>query len=177
MGSVSLDLASGKKVRWPNKCAFCDAPATRWAEASLTSATSLRYYVVALGWKEQTHSISYPVCKKHRVLCNLLNLPSKWGFINSFLFLVFVPTFFWIGIGLLLAVSLGIKGSDLSPISTIVAILTYGSTILFFVYCALRKPIRISGVSGTLIRLKMTNNNFFKEFINHNKSLFEMKLE
>lgn len=164
-------------MRWPNKCAFCNSPATKWAEASLTSATSLRYYVVSLGWKEQTHSISYPVCDKHRLFCNLLNLPSKWGFINSFLFLIFVPTIVWIGSVLLLSVLLGIKGNDLSPIMTVVAIISYGSTVSYFVYSAFKKPICISGINGTLISLKITNNNFFKEFIDYNKRLFKMEME
>ena len=174
MGTVTIDLASGNKVRWPNKCAFCGSPATKWAEASLTAATSLKYYGVALGWKEQTHSISYPVCEKHRFFCNLLNLPSKWGFINSFLFLILVPTFVWIGIVLLLSVLLGIKGDDLSSIMAVIAIISYGSTVFYFVYSAFKKPIRISGISGTLISLKINNNNFLRDFINYNKGLFKM---
>lgn len=176
MGTVNIDLTTGNKIQWPDKCAVCGAPASELAEASLTAAIALRYYVVALGWMDQTHSILYPVCNKHKFFCNLIDSPGRWGFISCFLFFIFVPTFVWICTILLIAVLFNIKGDDLFPISTLVAILSYGSTLFFFLYCALKKPLSVSKASETSITIKMRNQKFFKDFIKYNSGLLNNKV-
>jgi hypothetical protein len=99
MNSLKLNQRLGRNIIWPNRCACCNAPSDDWAEASLTTATHLRHYLIAWGWTEKSNSISYPVCSKHKFICSCLNLPEKWGFINCSTAFIGIPPLVAIGLG------------------------------------------------------------------------------
>ena len=95
---LNLNLSSGQRVLWPDKCAFCGAKADAKAETSCSKVTGGRYYVVAFGWTTQTKSITYPVCLRHKRLFTFLSEPTKWTFLDTLLFLFAIPVGFAFGL-------------------------------------------------------------------------------
>ena len=167
MGSIRLSLASGQGLLWPQSCAVCGSPATHQSKASFSVTKNPRYYVVAWGWTKQTHSISFPVCHKHKLLCSFLDLPSKLGFVDSFLFLVFVPTFLWIAVSLLLVWILGLiglKGVIHDELFMWSAVFIYGLFILFFFSAGVFKPVKISDLKEDSVRVSIKNEDCMKAF-------------
>jgi len=165
MSKLNLDAHS--KVVWPQRCAVCGAPAQYKARASQTRATGF-YFVV---YTQQTHALQYPVCRKHRFLCALLDLPARWGFVGSFLAFVFVPTMIWILLILGVSLLTGLKGDSLNSYLTVTAVLAYGGMIGFFVYATKRKPVKIHAADKNTITLDILNERYALEFRQLNASV------
>jgi len=164
MGSLMISLASGQGLLWPRMCIVCGSEATHKAKTSFTLTKNPRYYLVAWGWTKETHAIPFPVCRKHKVFCSLLDLPAKWGFIDSFLFLLFAPALFWIAFVLLLAFLLGIKGDALTPFSVGSAIFFWGLAFLFLIFATTIKPVKIALIKESSIKICIKNEECFRAF-------------
>lgn len=169
MNEVKLNLSSGNRIKWPNKCAFCGAKAEALANASCTMATG--YYIVA--WSQRTNAISYPVCRRHRLLCFFLDRPAKLGTVGSFLALIFIPGILWVAISLLISVLFGLKGDNLTPISNTFGAILFFAMVIFFIYAASRKPIKLIEIKKNVAKLEIFNADFFREFKLLNAEIIE----
>jgi hypothetical protein len=105
MNSVKFKLERGVKIQWPNYCAMCGGKATHAASTSFTATKNIGYYVVAITFKHQTYSIPYPVCRKHKIICNLLDHPARKSLLNIVLF-IFIMSFILWGLFYLLFLSI-----------------------------------------------------------------------
>lgn len=166
MGSIQLNLASKEKLHWPKFCAVCGATADATANTSISTPKDFKYYGALLKWTENTLSVSFPVCRKHRIFCSLLDLPAKLGFITAFLFMVFAPTILWISSSLLiswLASFIGLKGSAfVGSFITASGFFFYGSTVLLYLLAATIKPVRLSQSDEKNVALSVRNEDYFK---------------
>jgi hypothetical protein len=164
MQSLRIAIGGTENLRWPTGCAACGIPADRQALASISTSENFQYYGVLLKWSQRTLSLPYPVCQKHQMICRLLNIPAKLGFIKGFLCLVLVPTFLWIAAIFLVAVTTGLRGDALDPFSTAFALLFYGTTTIFFIAAATLKPIQLLAVDGKSLTITFRNRNYFDSF-------------
>jgi hypothetical protein len=166
MGSIQLNLASKEKLHWPKFCAVCGAKADATANTSISTPKDFKYYGALLKWTESTLSVSFPVCQKHRILCSLLDLPAKLGFITAFLFMVFAPGILWIASAILiswLAPLAGLKdGAFVGSFTTISGFFFYGSTALLYLLAATIKPVRLSQSDEKTVTLSVRNEDYFK---------------
>ncbi len=168
MGSIKLSLASGQGILWPQSCAVCGSTATHQSKASFTVTKNLRYYGVLLRWTKQTQSIQFPVCHKHKVLCSFLDVPSKLGFVDSFLFLVLVPALLLIPVCSLLLWILnliGLKGLMPDELIKWSAVFLYGLFILFFFFAGVFKPVKILALEEDYVRVTIKNEDCMKAFM------------
>ena len=168
---LKLNLSSGQRVQWPDKCAFCGAKAVAKAETSFSKVTGAGYYVVAFGWSTQSKSFLYPVCRKHKSLCSLLGVPSKWTAVNTLLYLIIVPSF-----GILPACFLMLFYEMMGITATagfwhILLGLVLSFPLLLFILMILWKilsvgynPIRITDATENSISLCVPNKVFVQEF-------------
>lgn len=170
MRSTKLDVVFGQGIKWPQICVICGGTATEKSKASCTVTRNPRYYVIALGWTTQTYDVSFPVCHKHKLRCSILDYPSKIGFINSFLFVVFVPTFVWVASVFLVAWLLNLIGlreiidSISGAIAGWSALFIYGSFFFFFFFSGLFKPVKISITKEDFIKIHIRNKDYMKAF-------------
>jgi hypothetical protein len=180
MSSIRLRLEAVQGLLWPKVCMVCGGSATHTAMTSFTIVKDVKYFLVALGWTKQTQSIPFPVCRKHRLLCNLLDRPSKWGFVGSFLFLVFAPTFFLVAVVLIGTFIFSIKkGPTLDAFLTCSAVFSYGLVIAFFIAAWAFKPLRISELKEYSLVLSIRNKDCFRAFeaLNSEKVIRQDKTE
>ena len=175
--TITLNLNTEITLDWPNKCALCGSPAEGFAEASLTKLTDFRYYLLFFSWKVFNTSISYPVCKKHKLVCNLLDFPARQSFLGNIAVLLFVPCFV-ILIILMIFEFLYPPGSVLTPTSVkFVVCGPYGVMIFFYLLSAFIKPVKLCESCFTNVRLKFRRKKFLKEFVEINKGLIDMRVE
>ena len=158
MGQIRL--VSNNQVSWPNACAVCGAPAEALARVSQTSATS--YYIVA--YTEKTHFMHFPVCKQHRLFCAVLDKPSRWGFVGSFLALLFIPGILWIVTVMTLAVVFGLNGDALQPYQTVIGIVLFGVMLAFLVLAPRHQPVRLIAADKETLTFEIKNEDYFREF-------------
>ena len=173
MGFVMLTLASEKGILWPKRCVVCGGEATDTSRTSFTTTKNARYYLIVWGWTKETHSISFPICRKHKVFCSFLDIPSRWGFLDSFFFFLFVPALLYIAFNLSLALMLGIKGDALTPFSILSAIFFWGLAFIFLTFATSIKPVRISHVKEGSIKITIKNEECFRAFELLNREIIQ----
>ena len=156
MHSIKLNLGPDGRIWWPSRCALCGVDAEDVARATR--------YVKMGGQTEKTDTLSYPVCRRHKRLCTLLDRPAKWGFVGSFVALVLIPM---IPLGVITIVAAGfaeLKGDALSLLFWITAVLVYGGMAAFFIFAATRKPVKLLKVKKNAFKIKILSDNFFEVF-------------
>ena len=165
MGSVALGLY--QDIKWPNYCAVCDEQPTDWAKTSITETTKIGYYVVALSISHQTYTLAYPVCKKHKALCNFLNLPAQSSIINIVFGSIFATLALWGILALLFymifaLIGLGTTTKDLiGPWAFVLAI---GLVVFYYIYAVFYQPVKILFISEHSIKISIKNEKYFNDF-------------
>ena len=177
MGRTRIDFSSGNRIKWPNKCAFCGAKSSDWAESNFSKVTGLRFYVLALGWTFKTKTMSYPVCQKHKRFCSLFSEPTKWTFTDTLLYIFSLPTGFAL---LLLCFFVGLEEfADVELLDFVfVLILSLCLWCLTFIFLITWKiisliyvPIKLLDFNEISIDLSFRNDKFLQEFITINRDL------
>ena len=164
MASLRISLAHADRLRWPSACAVCGAPANDHAAASVTTNNDF-HYTVLLKWTKRTVSVPFPVCRKHRILCRLMDIPAMLGFIDACLYLlILVPIILLLVSGFLVSIATGLTGSSLDPYAMALASLFYGSMVLFIVAAATLKPVKLSAINQTSLTISIRNKEYFKAF-------------
>lgn len=175
MGRISLNLKSGQKVTWPNKCAICNANSSDWANAHLSKVTSLKYYTVAFGWTTQTQTISYPVCIKHKLLCSFLGKPSQWTFTDTLLYLILIPAGSLMLFVCPLALLSEFTNLNIGAFWIYLAFYISGLSFLFIaiwlIISSVYNPVKIIDAKEKSIRLFFKNKEFLQKFKNLNKNI------
>jgi hypothetical protein len=164
MGSIRLNLSCGGSLRWPQLCSVCGNTATDHAKASRTVLTGFNYYVIAVGWTTQTHSISFPVCHKHKILCSILDFPSTEGFTYRLFAAMGVSAV--VALILLLILSLtGLNKISNDAESLWLLWITSFLSICFFFFGEFLKPIRILNNKNNIIKIFIKNKAYKKAFM------------
>lgn len=171
MGSMSFPLSTTTSIRWPSACAVCGAPSEGEAVTTVSTSKNVQYYGVLLKWTKHSLQLAFPVCAKHRTLCWLLDFPSRWGFVDAFLYLLFVPGLLWLALSLCVAVLFGVKGDALDPISTTLAALLWGSAIAYYAAAMFVKPVRLSDLHKGKLTISIKNEHYFSQFQSLNASM------
>lgn len=176
MNTVKIKLERGEKIQWPNICAMCGNEATHTSSTSFTTTKDIGYYIVVITFKHETYSISYPVCRKHKLICNILDHPARESLMNNTLFVI-IMTAILLGLSYFLPLiifdSLGLK-----YISKIYDEYCWGwvgliSFVLVILYVTgIFKPVKISIEDDSMI-ISIKNNNYFNKFkiLNRDKIL------
>ncbi len=169
MGKLRFDIHH--PISWPEGCAICGAPAMMRARVSHTVATG--YYLFA--YAQRTHFSDYPVCRKHRFLCSVLDRPSRWGFVGKFWALLIIPGVLLVFMGLTLAVLFGIKGEALDSILSVVGIGSFVMTLGFLIFAPRYQPVRIVEADKESLTFEIKNEEYFRQFKSLNVAAKSMR--
>ena len=167
MGSVKLCISENLRIKWPNQCAVCNNPSTDWATTSITNSTKFRYYVVAMSFTHQTHSLSYPVCKKHKRLCKLLDQPAKSSLLNNTLAFFFIVFIMWLILAFLFSSALNLIGLEQRTRDSIEywsGMSAFGLVLFLMIYAMLYKPVKILNLNEQSMEIKIKNDKYFNYF-------------
>lgn len=164
MQSIRIDQLRNTRLSWPALCAMCNAPAEAEATASTLTNENYRFRVVYVKWAERTLSVSYPVCWRHRLWCNLLDRPARWGFINASLYLVVIPLIVTLLLGGLTALVFGFKGETADRYFSILGALLLFTMLAFYVVVRMTKPVRLSGLEKGALIISIRNHDYFRKF-------------
>jgi hypothetical protein len=97
---VPLQIHSGHRwispLKWEPWCLVCNAPAESEVSASLVNPNEFVFVPPLLFWSSEHFDVSYPVCMKHRRMCNLLDWPARRGPIVSFVCWLLLPAVVWL---------------------------------------------------------------------------------
>ena len=172
MNSAKIKLDHGEGIQWPNKCAMCGEVATHSASSSFTTLKNVGFYVVLVTLKHQTYSMLYPVCRKHRFLCNILDHPARESFV-SLSFFVAITTALLLGFSsILLTFAFDYFGlTFMSKIYEengwkILGAAYFVASILYV--SGIFKPVTISNVKDDSLVVSIKNKKFFNEFTSIN---------
>lgn len=158
---MSFIFKSGDKIRWPNKCAYCGEIAED--EAPVSNTAAIAFYGVA--YKEESFSMMYPVCKKHKRLCAILDWPASLGFINTSLLALILPMLLCLGLGLIFCSLTGLKGEIVSFFFLASGFFIYAGTFIYLVLTIIKKPIRIIRKENKPLVIKFNNKKFYRDFV------------
>lgn len=170
-GKFTVGISSAFRLRWPDRCAFCNSSATMLSESSLAAEFFHRYSRLGFGTKEEKFSVTYPVCDKHKAICDLLDMPSRVGLSTSFLVVAFVATGLWILFDIFVSVFsdfLFIKQSFMASPVIVAAIIAYSSAFICLILCFLRRPVKLHLSKQGQIEIKIRNTQYFSDFIKLN---------
>jgi len=143
-------------LSWPNQCALCGNPSTHTAKASCTTTSDVRSYVVIVAWTYKLMHLAYPVCRKHRFICRLLDEPSRWSFIQAGVMLVLGPCI--VGMLLFCAILPPIELLDVDPPAFVRHIIGSSPIAIWIVYmfsARFLKPVRVSNLDRTSMLLSV----------------------
>lgn len=166
-------------ICWPTACAVCHAEADDTATVSFERSTNERFaywgFWISVRFNVDRLKYHYPVCHKHRFLCNLLDAPSRWGKGGSFLvfcstpFAMMVVSFLWD----VVLTGLGIPNN--SGVAWIIRMILLVSPLVivpgYFIFCLLLKPVRIRSIDAMLVRLSFRSNDFGDDFERLNRQI------
>ena len=156
---MSLQIASTRleHLHWPAACAMCGAQADNHATASIVANQNYQYNGVQLRWTKHTSSILYPVCRKHRVLCRLINVLPRIGLFG----LVFLPA-----IAVSVSMSFIVTFTDHVVDAYIIplAAIFYGSMVIFYVASIMLQPVHLSAIDDASLTIIIRNKKYFDAF-------------
>jgi hypothetical protein len=163
--SFSISLKIDRPVKWPDMCAFCGGTDYRYlrATASYNKKSKANPVGPSLITKGKSTSISYSVCNKHQRLCNLLDAPAEWGFVGSFLMLIFFPLSILLIAFLPMIFFEGVFTEIAFLFFVVLAFLSFISLIALFFFSYAYKPLAIADIKDNHIILELTNESFYKE--------------
>lgn len=169
MSKSSYVLAPLTIIHWPDKCVYCNGPASGHAPLSYTATTA--FYGVA--YKEETFQLNYPVCNKHKMICAAMDWPARWGFINTFLIALFLPMIIWLALSLLISEASSLKGEELSPFLTVLGVISYGGMVVYLILTITNRAVKLArGPKKTLV-LIFKNKDYFEQFAKLNDEHYE----
>jgi len=148
MNITKIDLKKG--LRWPHQCAYCNGPATS------SAATRFRvidgFFIVAM--QETTHSIDFPVCKRHR-------WPAKfYGWVSN----QAMPTGFCMALLLPLVVTLALAALTPLKFDDVTFVATCAATPFIVMYLKLRNPVKVLGVKHNVATFRILNAEYAAAF-------------
>ena len=180
MKSFAIARYSEPEIQWPTACAVCHAEADATATVSFERSTNekMKYWGVWISVRYNIDRLKYryPVCHKHKFLCNLLDAPSRWGKGGSLLVLCCAPIAMMVGFSILwndVLTGLGIPiNSGVAWIIHMILLLaTVAIVPAYFLFCLLLKPVRIRAVDTMVVKLSFRSNDFSEDFERLNRRI------
>jgi hypothetical protein len=163
---VPLQIHRGHRwispLSWEPWCLVCNAPMEGEANASLVNPN--RFFSVSpfVFWSSEHFDVSYPVCMRHRMMCNLLDWPSRRGAIVSLVCWLLLPAVIWLAclIGLIAFLpNLAVLQRQVLAVS--LAISLWGGMTAWYAAAFFLKPVRLSKLCRTHITLTIRNKIAF----------------
>jgi hypothetical protein len=155
-------------IQWPNKCAFCVAPATDSVETTCSVVTGVAYLVLFVRTTHLRTRVRYPVCAQHlwkaRVggivsARNLFNLALGVGW--AFLLIpVVVALYTWLVDGT--------AAYDPTTLAVYVCIVLAG--IVLFVLGRRWSPVKLNSATEETVTISIANPSFAREFESLNRA-------
>jgi hypothetical protein len=167
MGSVKLHMSENLRIKWPNQCAVCNNPPADSSKTSITNTIKFRYYVVAMSFTHQTYTLLYPVCKKHKRLCNLLDQPARSSLLNNTFAFFIAATIFWLILDFIITYTvgfIGLKNISEDAILKWSGYLAFGLVIGFIIYGIYIKPVKVISLSENSMKINIKNDKYLNEF-------------
>jgi hypothetical protein len=162
MGTVVLGL--NKQIKWPNYCVICNKEATDCSAANKTNLTKIQYYLVALSYTTKSHTLMYPVCAKHKTLCDLLYKPlSGITIVGSIVIGIILWAIFFALIYIIL-IPFGLETAAKDVISPLSAVFAIGSVSFYFIYAIFFPPVGIRHLSEYSVEISIRNEKYFNDF-------------
>jgi len=163
---VRLQIHNGHRwispLSWEPWCLVCNAPMQAEANASLVNPNKFLIFFPFVLWSSEYFEVSYPVCSRHRRMCNLLDWPARRGAIVSCLCWLLLPAVIW------LTCILGVMAfTSIVPVparqllAATLAILLWGGMTLWYLAALFLKPVRLSKLSRTHITVTIRNKIAF----------------
>ena len=162
MGSVLLGL--NQQIKWPNYCVLCNKEATDWSAASKTNLKNFQYYVVAVGYTTQTYNLTFPVCTKHKRLCDLLYKPFQFISLLVSLVLGLILWAIFFALFHLTFRLLGLETIAKDLIDTLSSLLAVELVLFYYFYAIFLHPVQISNWSENSIKISIRNKKYFNDF-------------
>jgi hypothetical protein len=163
---VPLQIHSGHRwispLSWEPRCLVCNDPMEGEANASMVNPNKFLTVSPLVFWSSEHFDVSYPVCMRHRRMCNLLDWPSRRGAIVSLVCWLLLPAVFW------LAFLIGVI--DFRPnlpvlarqvLAVALAISLWGSMTFWYSAAYFLKPVKLSKLSRTHITVTIRNKIAF----------------
>jgi hypothetical protein len=168
MPSIRVSLQIHRDHRWISPlhwepwCLVCNAPAVGEACASLVNPNRFLMVSPFVFWSSERFDVSYPVCMRHRRMCNLLDWPARRGPIVSFVCWLVLPAIVWLAclIGVIVLLP------NLAPLirqvlGVSLAITLWGGMTFWYVAAIFLKPVRLSKLSSTHVTVTIRNKIAF----------------
>ncbi|OGP66494.1 MAG: hypothetical protein A2W27_04565 [Deltaproteobacteria bacterium RBG_16_44_11] len=162
MGSVLLGL--NQQIKWPNYCVLCNKETTDWSAASKTNLSNFQYYVVVVQYTTQTYSLTFPVCTKHKRLCDLLYKPFDFISLLGSLVIGLILWAIFFALFHLIFRLLGLETVAKDLIDTLPIVLAVGLVLFYYVYAIFLHPVQISNWSENSIKISIRNKKYFNDF-------------
>jgi hypothetical protein len=133
------------------------------AEASASLVNPNKFLIVApfVFWSSEHFDVSYPVCMRHRRICNLLDWPSRRGPFVSFLCWLFLPAVIWLACFIGVIAFLPDIAVPRQMLAATLAILLWGGMTLWYAAAFFLKPVRLSKLHRTHITVTIRNKIAF----------------
>jgi len=162
MGSVLLGL--NQQIKWPNYCVLCNKEATDWSAASKTNLTNFKYYVVAVKYTTQTYNLTFPVCTKHKRLCDLLYKPFDFISLSGSLVFGLILWAIFFALFHLIFRLFGLETIAKDLIDILPVVLAVGFVLFYYVYAIFLHPVQIAYWSENSITISIRNKKYFNDF-------------
>jgi hypothetical protein len=149
-------------LKWEPWCLVCNAPMEAEANASLVNPDTFLMVWPFVSWSSEHFVVSYPVCMRHRRMCNLLDWPSRRGAIVSLVCWLLLPAVIWLAcvIGLIAFLpTLPVLTRQVLAMS--LAILLWGGMTFWYAAAFFLKPVRLSKLRRTQITVTIRNKIAF----------------
>lgn len=164
--TLRIGLSSIHKLNWPDRCALCGSVATRSSGSSFWPELIPLYQGIGSEWEKRRVFVPYPVCNKHKLLCDLLDIPSKLGIVTSLLAIFFMATGLWILIDIAITMVselFKIEGSLTSYVLPIGAIFICSMITFYFLACYRFKPVAVRQSESATILINIRNKSIYIE--------------
>jgi hypothetical protein len=148
---------------------MCGAPAEAEASASLVNPNKFLRVWLLVFWSSEHFDVSYPVCKKHRRICNLLDWPARRGSVVSSVWWLFLPAMIWLVcvIGMTnFLIPLPVLARQVLAVA--LAISLWGAMTCWYVAAIFLKPVRLTHLQNEAITLSIRSPEYFRRFVELN---------
>jgi hypothetical protein len=162
MGMVVLGL--NQEIKWPNYCVLCNKEAKDWSMASSTNLSNFRYYVVVVKYTTQTYNLTFPVCAKHKKICDLLYKPFAAVSLLGSLVIGFILWVIFFALFHLIFRLLGLETIAKYLVDTLPIILAVGLVLFYYVYATFLHPVQILYWSEYSIKIRIRSKKYFNDF-------------
>lgn len=162
-------MVSSKSVQWPHRCAVCGSPPTGTASSTCAVVTDARYFGIFVRTKHRYTTVTYPVCRRHKLIADLTGFIAARNLINltigvAWAFMVF--GFFANLYGLIVGMSVTFNTLFVYGCLALlgIAIFEFGRRLI---------PVKLANATDNAITLVFRSKAYAVFFMNVNKNIIK----